>query len=597
MGAAALQNAVIYARYSSHGQTEQSIEGQLRDCYAFAEREGYVVVEEYIDRALTGRSDDRPDFQRMIADAPKKQFSYVIVWKLDRFARNRFDSANYKHQLKKHGVRVVSATERISDDPEGIMLEGMLESLAEYYSANLSQNVKRGQRESVIKGTYTGGIPPFGFKVVDKKLVADEATAPIIKWVFEQYASGVPKKLIMDTLNARGVKNYYGRPMSLSSLQHALRNRKYIGEYLYNGQEVTGGCEALIDVTTFNQVQERLDKLRHAPATKKARQDYLLQGKAFCGYCGTKLVGDGGTGKMGKVYHYYACGKKKKYRTCQKLNEKKDFLEWYVVEQTVEYVLTPPRMKYIASRLVERYEQDFGGAKVKEMERQLEKLERDISRAVDASIEAPSKKARERFYEKIETLEAKKEDLELDLARLRLVNGIQYTEEQIIAWMKTFCKGDPLDEVFRRRIIDVFINAVYVYDDKIVIYYNVKNGKQVSYMEMCEDLEGLEDLDGACYDMDKSSGVRISGNTLRHAAANSTEFAAAFCKRPFSFRRLTQIPDSRIASLRPRRSRLTTRSAHLRREFHCGRCLMSENEGKIGLIPRQKRGPNAARPG
>jgi DNA invertase Pin-like site-specific DNA recombinase len=178
MGDVALSNAVIYARYSSHGQTEQSIEGQLRDCYAYAEREGYKVVGEYIDRAISGRSDDRPDFQRMIADAPKKQYQFVIVWKLDRFARNRYDSAIYKSKLKKHGVKVVSATENISNDPEGIILEGMLESMAEYYSANLSKHVKRGLRESVIKGTYTGGIPPIGYKVIDKKLIIDEDKGP-----------------------------------------------------------------------------------------------------------------------------------------------------------------------------------------------------------------------------------------------------------------------------------------------------------------------------------------------------------------------------------------------------------------------------------
>lgn len=520
------KNAVIYARYSSHGQTEQSIDGQLRDCYTYAERNGFSVVHEYIDRALTGRSDDRPDFQRMIADSSKKQFVVVIVWKLDRFARNRFDSANYKHTLKKHGVRVVSATENISDDPEGIMLEGMLESLAEYYSANLSKHVKRGQRESVIKGTYTGGIPPFGFKVVNKKLVGDDEKAPIIKWIFDQYAAGTPKKQIMDTLNARGVKNYYGRPMSLSSLQSALRNRKYIGEYLYNGQEVAGGCEALIDEKTFNQVQAQLDKVRHAPAARKARQEYLLQGKALCGYCGTRLVGDSGTSKTGVVHHYYACAKKKKERTCKKLNEKKDFLEWYVVEQTIEYVLTPPRMEYIATRLVEQYEKEFGGKKVKAMERQIEKLERDINSAVDASIESRSPKARQRFFDKIEMLEVQKEDVAIDLARLRLVSGIQYTKEQIIAWMKTFCKGDPLDKAFRRSIIDVFINSIYVYDDKLVIFYNVKEGKQICYMQVCDELENLGDYDSDSLhnNLDQFDGVRISGGSPRQKTGQKRQY-------------------------------------------------------------------------
>ena len=155
-------SAVIYARYSSHSQTEQSIEGQLHDGYAYAEKCGYRVVGEYIDRALTGKTDDRPDFQRMIKDAEKRLFQVVIVWKLDRFARNRYDSAMYKRILKKHGVRVVSVMENITDTPEGIILEGMLEALAEYYSANLSENIKRGQQESIKKGWFPGGPPPMG---------------------------------------------------------------------------------------------------------------------------------------------------------------------------------------------------------------------------------------------------------------------------------------------------------------------------------------------------------------------------------------------------------------------------------------------------
>ena len=189
-------NAVIYARYSSYSQQEQSIEGQLRDCYAYCEREGMSVVGEYIDRAISGRTDERPDFQRMIADSSKKQFAYVVVWKLDRFARNRYDSAMYKAKLKKNGVKVLSAMEPISNSPESIIMEGLLESMAEYYSANLSENVKRGQRESMLKHNWTGGTVPFGYQVREKKLLPREDRAPIVKEIFEKYAAGVSKKVI-----------------------------------------------------------------------------------------------------------------------------------------------------------------------------------------------------------------------------------------------------------------------------------------------------------------------------------------------------------------------------------------------------------------
>jgi len=501
---------VIYARYSSHGQQDQSIDGQLRDCYAFAEREGYAVVGEYIDRALSAKTGDRPDFQRMITDAAKKQFQTVLVWKLDRFARNRYDSAIYKSKLKKHGVKVVSATENITDNPEGIILEGMLESMAEYYSANLSQNVKRGQRESMLKGQHVGGIPPIGFKIENKKLVVDEDKAPIIRYAFEQYAKGVPKKQIMAELSAKGVTNYFGRPLTLSCFQGSLRNKKYIGVYMFNGVEVPGACEALIDEKTFYAVQDKLTARAHAPAAKKARTDYLLQGKAFCGMCGTRLVGESGTGKSGTTHHYYACGCRKRRQGCKKKNEKKGFLEWYAVEQTVEYVLTPERINYIAARMVATYDDEHSEAKIKDLEGRLMRIDGDMHKAARASLDAPEK-ARKPYYDIIESLEAQKTDMELDLSRLRIASGIRYTESQIIDWLKQFCNGDPLDEDFQKRIIDVFINSIYVYDDKLVIYYNVKDGKQISYIEMLESSAEPPTSD----DSPKGSGVRISNATPR----------------------------------------------------------------------------------
>ena len=506
-------NAVIYARYSSHSQQEQSIEGQLRDCYAYAQREGLQVVGEYIDRAISGKTDERPDFQRMIADASKKQFQRVIVWKLDRFARNRYDSAHYKAKLKKYGVKVVSATENISDEPEGIILEGLLESMAEYYSANLSKHVRRGQRESIINGTYLGGVPPIGYKVENKRLVIDERTAPTIRYMFEQYAKGVPKREIIAELNARGIRNKKGKPLTLSSMQAALRNEKYIGIYRYSGQEVTGGCEALIDEATFRKVQERLDKVKHAPAAAKAKIDYLLQGKAFCGYCGSRMVGESGRGKMGNTYHYYACGKRKKEHTCAKKNEKKDFIEWYVVEQTVEYVLTPDRMDYIAAALVAQYEKDFGDNRIKDYEKQLERINGEIRSLVDTLAVCPPS-ARQPIFDKMELLDVQKTDLEIDIAKLRVAARVQLTEEQIKVWLKQFCKGDLDDMEFRERIIDVFINSVYLYDDKTVIYYNIEGGKQVSYMEMLDSAEEPPFAD----DPQGSSGVRISNDTPQGTA-------------------------------------------------------------------------------
>ncbi len=489
-------NAVIYARYSSSSQTEQSIEGQLRDCYTFAERESYTIVGEYIDRAISGRTDDRPDFQRMISDARKKEFHYVIVYKLDRFTRNRYDSAVYKHKLKQLGVKVVSATENISDNPEGVILEAVLEASAEYYSLELSQKIKRGYRESALKGQYIGGSVPIGYKVVNKRLVIDDEKAPIIKHAFEQYAKGVSKRDIVDELTAKGVRTASGKPYGHTAFQTALRSKRYIGIMEWNDIVVEDACPALIERELFDKVQERLDLNKKAGATKKARIEYLLFNKLFCGYCGAHMHGDAGTSKQGNKHYYYTCHNRKKNHSCKKASEKKDYLEWYVVEQTLEYVLTPERMEIIADAVVAEYDKEFNNSRIHDMEKRHAKIERDIKKCFDMMLETNSKSIMKNCEAKIEEMELQKTDLEIDLTKLKIANNIRYTKQDIIAWLKVFCKGDLFDMEFRKRIIDVFINAIYLYDDKAVIYYNIKDSKQISYIEMLDSMdERVEDGD------------------------------------------------------------------------------------------------------
>ena len=480
-------NAVIYARYSSHSQTEQSIEGQLRDCYDYARRYDINIVGEYVDRAISGMTDDRPDFQRMIADAPKKQFERVIVWKLDRFARNRYDSALYKHKLKQYGIRVISAMENVGEGDESILLEALLEASAEYYSLDLKKKIKRGQRETIAKGRFCGGPVPYGYKVVDGKLVADEKTAPIIRFVFEQYASGVPMKEIIDELKKRGVRGSRGGELSYTTFSRALTNTVYIGKYMYNGEVVEGLAEALISEELFNKVQVRVKANAHAPAANKAKVEYLLQGKAYCGHCGSHMIGESGRGRGG-TYHYYTCAARKKKHSCAKKNEKKDFIEWYVVEQTLQYVLTPARMREIAKAVVAEYEKEFSGSKVDEYDKAVRQCERELNKLVDALIEAP-KVAHKRIYEKMESLETQKAALEAELTKLRIASEIRFTEAEVRAWLRRFCTGDLFDPEFRRNIIDTFINCIYLYDDRIIIFYNIKGGKQVSYTDLVNSIE------------------------------------------------------------------------------------------------------------
>lgn len=480
-------NAVIYARFSSHRQGEQSIEGQLHDCYDYAKRYDINIVGEYIDRAISGKTDDRPEFQRMISDARKKQFERIIVWKLDRFARNRYDSAIYKHKLKQHGVRVISAMENVGEGDEAVLLEALLEASAEYFSLDLRKKIKRGQRETIAKGRFCGGPVPYGYKAIDGKLVPDEKTAPIIRHVFEQYAAGIPMKEIINELKGRGVRNSKGGELSYNTFTRALANQVYIGNYTYGGQVVQGLAEALIDVETFNKVQQVLKLNARAPAAGKAKVDYLLQGKAFCGHCGSHMIGESGRSHTGAMYYYYTCADRKKSHSCRKKNEKKDLIEWYVVEQTLQYVLSPYRINEIANAIVAEYDREFSGTKAAEYEKAIRQYEHELNKLVDALIDAP-KVAHQRIYEKMETLEAQKTSLESELAKLKIASAIRLTTDEVIAWLRSFCTGDLSDPEFRRNIIDTFINSIYLYDDRLVIFYNIKHGKQVTFHDVQQSL-------------------------------------------------------------------------------------------------------------
>lgn len=504
-------NAVIYARYSSANQTEQSIEGQLRDGHAWAKQHGFTIVGEYIDRALTGTKDQRPDFQRMISDAARRQFQTVIVWKLDRFARNRYDSAIYKARLKKHGVKVVSVMENITDSPEGIILEGLLESMAEYYSANLSQNTKRGKRETAKKGYWNGGRIPFGYKLVNRRLVADEKTAPVVRYIFEQYAAGVSRREIIKELEKKGQRTYYGKPLSYGSFNHVIKNTAYIGKSYFNGELVEGLSEPLVDEKLFRKVQEQVERHARAPAAGKAKVDYLLSGKVFCGTCGCPMTGMCGQSHVRrKYYYYYTCSHKKHPYRCKKKNERKEHVERYVVEQTLLHILTQDQIARISKAVVEEYKKEFHGNEIQNLKSAIARTERELEKLVDALIDAP-KAAHKRIYDRMEALELQKEDMSENLSRLMVASRIILTEEEVAAWLSQFRNGDVEDAAFRKRVIDTFVNCVYLYDDRAVIFYNIRGETPPSF----EDVKTAPDTQSGAVKECSDLNSLVPGNLMK----------------------------------------------------------------------------------
>ena len=498
----------IYARYSSSAQTEQSIEGQLRVCREYAERNGFTVVHEYIDRALTGKTDSRPDFLQMIKDAARGQFQYILVYKLDRFARNKYDSVFYKHKLQKHGVKVISATEAISDTPEGRLLEGILESMAEMYSHDLSQKVKRGMRENSLKGASTGGTILYGYEVIEKRIHANKPNAAVIRYVFEQYANGRGKKEIIEDINAKGFRTKKGALFTINSFYNTLRNRKYIGENRYCGELLEHGYPAIIEKELFEKVQTKLNQNKQTPANGKPKEKYVLHGRAFCGHCGANLIGISGTSKSGKRSRYYACAAQYKQKdVCAKKYEKKDELENFVVKQVLNVLLSPGMVEAIADGVLKMFQNSIGAKRIKEYEKNIARIETEFDKLTTQLLNAKNESIIARINAMADDLEIQKADLKRELAKLKLANAIQRTREDILEWIDVFCQGDELDENYRQRLVNVFVNAVFLFNDKILIYCNaLETAKKVEHTDMLSHLTEHE----AAEFVSSDNGVLIS---------------------------------------------------------------------------------------
>ena len=465
-----VEGLVIYARYSSENQREESIEGQMRECYAFAKKNGISVVGEYIDRAFSAKTDRRPDFQRMIKDSAKHNFNLVIVWKLDRFARNRYDSAHYKALLKKNGVKVMSAVERISDGAEGILLESVLEGMAEYYSADLSEKVLRGHTENALKCKYNGGTMPIGY-YADKEqhYVADSLTAPFVLEAFRHYDEGLTMSEIAAVLNQHGLKNKRGGDIDIDSVSRMLSNRKYIGEYRYRDIVIPNGIPALVPQDLFDRVQEKIAKNKKAPARHKAEDDYLLTTKLFCGECESLMVGECGTSRSGAVHHYYKCTNAKRHGGCRKKAIKKDWIENLVVLEIRKKLEDARFIDDIVHAFMEF--QTAGNTVIPHLKQSLAQLNKSIDNilaAIEQGIFTQSTKQR------LEELESKKKDIEIEIAKESIRRPL-LNEDQVRFWFERLRNLNINELSHRKRLIDTFLNSVFVYDNKLLINCNYPN--------------------------------------------------------------------------------------------------------------------------
>ena len=332
-----MKTAVIYARYSSDSQSEQSIEGQLRVCQDYAKAHDILIIDTYIDRAMTGTNDNRAAFQKMLKDSAKKQWQYVLVYKLDRFSRNKFESVVHKKTLRDNGVVILSAMENLTDTPEGRMMETVLEGFNQYFSEELTQKVNRGLKESWRKGNSTGGQAVFGYDVVNKRYVINEYESRIVLEAFTKYSQGYRAVAIAAEFEKNGCRRKNGKPVDADYIYTLLHNRKYTGVVEHQGEVYTNIFPRIISDELWEKVSAIHQENKIAPSRKKEVYDYILSGKLICGDCKHPMGGESGTSHTGDVHYYYICLSRRKKRTqCNQPAVHKQWLEDVVINSTMK---------------------------------------------------------------------------------------------------------------------------------------------------------------------------------------------------------------------------------------------------------------------
>ena len=461
-----MKTAVIYARYSSDKQTEQSIEGQLRVCQEYALANKMLVVDTYIDRAVTGTNDQRAGFQKMMKDSNKKAWDYVLVYKLDRFSRDKYETAIHRRTLKNNGIKLISAMERIPDSPEGIILESLLEGMNQYYSAELSQKVKRGMRETRSKGMYTGGGLPYGYRAVDKKVVINDDEATIVRFIFSEYARGKLIVNIVKDLNEHGMHNK-GKPFLKASVQRMLSNEKYIGIFRHEDEVFTNIYPPIVSKEVFEFVRSKLNSNRYGK--HKEGIVYLLKDKLICGYCGSPVHSSSGTSKTGATFRYYRCihrGNGETSRVCKLLPIRKEFIESVVV-QVIKDTLSTDIIDSIVDKIMTIHKaKNESQAVLNILKQDLACVEHSIDNIVTAvanGISTKSTKAR------LEALEKQQEELQEKILCEESRGRTELTKKDVKQFFLKAITKEPA------QIVNSLVDHVVLYDDKIEIFLNYQD--------------------------------------------------------------------------------------------------------------------------
>ena len=489
-------DGIIYARYSSHAQKDASIEQQIEECLKYAKEHGINIVGTYADRAVTGKTDRRADFQRMMKDAEKGHFHYVIAWKSNRIGRNMLQSMMNEARLQSLGIRVLYVEEDFADTAAGRFALRSMMNVNQFYSENMAEDIRRGLYDNAEKCMITNGGLPFGYKKgEDMRYAIDSPKDEIVREIFSRVICGEQFADIARDLNARGIKTSRGREWGKGSFHALLTNERYTGVYIYGDVRIEGGVPQIIDKGLFYRVQEVLKTKKNPQGRHRTNGDYLLTGKLFCGKCKTPMVGISGTSKTGDLHHYYICQKRRTDKSCDKKNVRRDQIELTVATAIRDYVIQDEVAEQLADSAMSfarNYKEQSGIGLLEIQLAENKKATKNLLSAIEQGIVTVSTK------ERLQELEREQAMLVSRLAEEQ-ASLLNYSRDDIISSMAVYRNGDINSKDFQAKLFDAFLIAVYLYDDHFRLEFNI-TGEKKSYLDIALGADVIDNIEatGEC---------------------------------------------------------------------------------------------------
>lgn len=510
---AAEQIGVIYARYSSHNQKEESIEQQIAECSDFAAKNGIRIVGIYADKAVSGRSDRRPNFQRMMRDAEKRQFQIVVAYKSNRIARNMLNALQYEARLDLLGIKTLYAKEEFGNTAAGRFALRTMMNVNQFYSENMGEDIKRGMVDNANECKVNGMLPLGYVKSKEGKYAIAPDEAAVVREIFDSVLKDVPVAEIARSLNQRGIRTKLGREWNKNSFHIMLKNDNYIGVYRHSGVVVEDGIPPILEKEVFTAVQEKLANKKKTAGRRSANGEYLLTGKLFCGYCGSYMIGVSGTGENGTVHNYYQCQKRHAEGRCEKKNVRRDFIEKLIARLTQDYILQDDTIEWIADSTMSFQAMARRESGVAQLERDLadnRKVAKNIMAAIEQGIITETTKAR------LLEVEGTIHDLERSLSIAKAASQ-PIERERVVFSLEQMREGNVGSKDHQKKLIDTFVKSVTLWDDRIQIdYYHTPGKHKFSY--------SLEELTSKAENESNASDVRTDSLELHQIRDNPIKF-------------------------------------------------------------------------